>query len=92
MRCNNCGKLKKNHYESTENNEGGDWCYIHNAFPPKDERYFSKFEPKKTSAIQEEINGVARIIEQLESDYSSFVVKEAIKLRKHSLNHGKVKA
>jgi len=89
MRCNNCGKLKKNHYESTENNEGGDWCYIYNAFPPKDERYFSRFEVKQTSAIQKKINGVARIIEQLESDYGSFIVKEAIKLRKSASFHGR---
>ena len=45
-RCKNCGKLRKTHYDKSDHKRDGDWCYSVKKFPPRDERYFMRFELK----------------------------------------------
>ena len=42
LKCKNCGKLRRNHYDATEN-IGGIWCYKYGKFSPNDKEYLMRF-------------------------------------------------
>lgn len=49
MKCKNCGKLRENHYKSTEKEKGGRWCYIFEDFPPENKKYYMQYENSSQS-------------------------------------------
>ncbi len=88
-KCKNCGKLEKTHHNdgSGKDKKEYNWCYPVEKFPPKDKRYFMRFETEKKD-WRKELNKINAEILLLERRKDRLLTDNLEKPKECSHNHG----